>query len=111
MHSFNKPSHVIVTCSKRLTSFLEKEINQLGFKIVRTFATGIALNGTLNDCIRLNLNLRCASQILYSLKSFSCNTPDELYSVVSQIQWESIIEKNGYFSVTSTVDNSTINNS
>jgi putative N6-adenine-specific DNA methylase len=111
MHSFNKPSHVIVTCSKRLTSFLEKEINQLGFKIVRTFATGIALNGTLNDCIRLNLNLRCASQILYSLKSFSCNTPDELYNVVSQIQWESIIEKNGYFSVTSTVDNSTINNS
>lgn len=111
MHSFDKPSHVIVTCSKRLTSFLEKEINQLGFKIVRTFATGIALNGTLNDCIRLNLNLRCASQILYSLKSFSCKTPDELYSVVSQIQWESIIEKNGYFSVTSKVDNSTINNS
>jgi putative N6-adenine-specific DNA methylase len=57
------------------------------------------------------LNLRCASQVLYSLKSFYCNSPDELYQEVSQIQWESIIERKGYFSVTSNVDNSTINNS
>lgn len=111
MHSFNKPSHIIITCSKRLTPFLQKEIIQLGFKITRSFATGIELSGTLNDCILLNLNLRCASQVLYSLKSFSCNSPDELYKIVSEIQWESIIEKNGYFSVTSTVDNPTINNS
>ena len=111
MHSFNKQSHIIITCSKRLTPFLQKEINQLGFKTARVFATGIALNGTLNDCILLNLNLRCASQVLYSIKSFSCKSPDELYQVVSQIQWESVIEKNGYFSVTSTVDNPTINNS
>lgn len=111
MHSFNKPSHIIITCSKRLTPFLQQEIIGLGFKISRTFTTGVELNGTLNDCIRLNLNLRCASQVLYSLKSFSCNNPDELYQIVSQIQWESIIEQEGYFSVTSFVNNPTINNS
>jgi 23S rRNA G2445 N2-methylase RlmL len=111
MPSFNQPSHIIVTCSKRLSPFLEKEIIELGFKIKRVFATGIELNGTLNDCVRLNLNLRCASQVLYSLKSFSCNNADELYKIVLQIQWESIIEKNGYFSITSHVDNATINNS
>lgn len=111
MHSFNKPSHIIITCSKRLTPFLQNEIIELGFKISRSFTTGIELNGTLNDCIRLNLNLHCASQVLYSLKSFPCNNPDELYHNVFQIQWESIIEKDGYFSVTSNVDNSTINNS
>jgi len=111
MSSFNQPSHILVTCSKRLSPFLEKEIIELGFKIKRVFATGIELNETLNDCVRLNLNLRCASQILYSLKSFSCKNADELYEIVSQIQWESIIEKNGYFSITSHVDNVTINNS
>lgn len=111
MHSFNKPSHIVVTCSNRLAPFLRTEIHQLGFKIARSFATGVELNGTLNDCIRLNLNLRCASQVLYSLKSFPCTNPGELYQAVSQIQWESIIEKEGYFSVTSTVDNPTINNS
>lgn len=111
MHSFNKPSHIIITCSKRLTPFLQQEVIELGFKISAIFTTGIELNGTLNDCIRLNLNLRCASQVLYSLKSFPCRNPGELYNTVSQIQWESIIEKNGYFSVTSNVDNPTINNS
>ena len=111
MQSFNKPSHIIITCSKRLSPFLQQEVTELGFKITRVFTTGIELNGTLNDCIRLNLNLRCASQVLYSLKSFPCSTPDQLYETISQIQWETIIEKNGYFSITSTVDNTTINNS
>ncbi|HJY22012.1 MAG TPA: hypothetical protein VJ279_03955, partial [Hanamia sp.] len=111
MHSFNKPSRIIITCSKRLSPYLQQEIIELGYKIINTFATGIQINGTLNDCVRLNLNLRCASQIFYSLKSFSCNNPDELYKTVSDIQWENIIDKEGYFSITSTVNNATINNS
>src|SRR5665213_2644208 len=110
MQSFNQPSHIIVTCSKRITPFLQLEVEELGFKIKKSFSTGIELSGTLNDCIHLNLNLRCASQVLYSLKSFPCKNADELYKVVSEIQWESIIDKSGYFSITSSVTNSTINN-
>lgn len=111
MQSFNKPSRIIITCNKRLTLFLQQEVEELGFKIARIFLTGVELNGTLNDCIRLNLNLRCASQVLYSLKSFPCDGPIKLYQTASQIQWENIFEKDGYFSVTSTVDHPTINNS
>jgi len=111
MQSFNKPSHIITTCSKRLTPFLQKEITELGFKVSRIFQTGIEINGTLNDCVRLNLRLRAASQVLYSLKSFLCDDANELYDVVSQIQWESIIAKDGYFSITSNVDTPSINNS
>jgi putative N6-adenine-specific DNA methylase len=111
MHSFNKPSRITITCSKRLSPYLQQEIIELGYKIINSFATGVQINGTLNDCVRLNLNLRCASQIFYSLKSFSCNNPGELYQTVSKIQWENIIDKEGYFSITSTVNNATINNS
>ena len=111
MHSFNKPSRITITCSKRLTPYLEQEITGLGFKVIQSFPTGVQLNGTLNDCIRLNLNLRTASQVLYSIKSFNCNNPDQLYDVVSQIQWETIISAEGYFSITSTVNNETVNNS
>jgi len=110
MQSYNKPSHIFITSSKRITPFLEMEIKELGFKIKKSYSTGIELSGTLNDCIHLNLNLRCASQVLYSLKSFPCKNADELYKVVSEIQWESIIDKSGYFSITSSVTNSTINN-
>ena len=110
MHSFNKPSHITITCSKRLTPYLQQELTQLNYKPASVFQTGINLNGTLNDCIRLNLNLRCASQIYYSLKSFECNNPEELYDIISTIQWENIIDPQGYFSVTSTVNNPTVNN-
>lgn len=111
MQSFNQRGRIIITCNKRLSGFLQQEIEELGFGIVRTFSTGIELTGTLNDCIRLNLNLRCASQVLFSLKSFPCGSPGQLYETASKIQWETIFEKNGYFSVTSTVDHPTINNS
>ncbi|MEO6819016.1 MAG: class I SAM-dependent RNA methyltransferase [Ginsengibacter sp.] len=111
MHSFNKQSRITITCSKRLSIYLQQEIIQLGYKAVNVFATGVQINGTLNDCVRLNLNLRTASQVLYSLNSFSCANPDDLYQIVSQIQWETIIDKNGYFSITSTVNNPSINNS
>ncbi len=110
MHSFNKPSNITITCSKRLTPYLQQEISQLNYKASSVFQTGVNLNGTLNDCVRLNLNLRCASQIYYSLKSFQCNNPEELYDIISTIQWESIIDSQGYFSVTSTVNNPTVNN-
>src|SRR5664279_2841481 len=103
MQSFNKPSRIIITCNKRLSPFLQQEVINLGFVVSRSFVTGVELRGTLNDCTRLNVNLRCASQVLYSLKSFPCDGPNQLYEIASEIQWENIFEKNGYFSVTSTV--------
>lgn len=111
MQLFNKPSRIIITCNKRLAPYLQKEIEELGFKILTTFSTGVEISGTLNDCIKLNLNLRCASQVLYSVQSFSCNGPAELYDSTIKIDWKNIFSKDGYFSVTSTVDHSTINNS
>ncbi|MEO8962188.1 MAG: class I SAM-dependent RNA methyltransferase [Ginsengibacter sp.] len=111
MPSFNKQSRIIITCSKRLTPFLTEEIVELGYTVKNYFATGVQINGTLNNCIQLNLNLRCASQVLFSLKSFHCDNPDQLYEIVSQIQWETFINQDGYFSITSFVHNKTINNS
>src|SRR6185312_10075675 len=111
MQLFNKPTRIIITCNKRLSVYLEKEVKELGFKILQTFSTGVELIGTLHDCIKLNLNLRCASQVLYSLKSFPCNSPAELYDSAFEIDWENIIVKDGYFSVTSTIDHPSINNS
>jgi putative N6-adenine-specific DNA methylase len=65
----------------------------------------------MNDCIRLNLNLRCASQVLYSLKEFPSNNPDDVYRELFKIPWEKILSNDSYFSVTSNVDHPSINNS
>jgi putative N6-adenine-specific DNA methylase len=102
---------IIITCSKRLSPYLELEIIELGFTPVRTFSTGVELLGTMNDCIRLNLNLRCASQVLYSLKEFPSNSPNDIYRELFQIPWERLLTNDSYFSVTSNVTHPSINNS
>jgi len=105
---FNKQGKVIVTCNRRLSPYLEQEIRELGFDIKRAFNTGVELQASVNECIKLNLNLRVASQVLYELKSFKAKNADELYKQLVSIAWEDLIPIDGYFSVTSNVHNETI---
>ncbi|MFI5157315.1 MAG: class I SAM-dependent RNA methyltransferase [Sphingobacteriales bacterium] len=105
MSVFTTDSKIIITCNKRLSPYLQQEVEALGFTPDRVFPTGIELTGTVNDCIPLNLNLRCASQVLYSLKSFTAADPKELYDGLVEIEWEKLIDFTGYFSITSNVNN------
>jgi len=105
MNVFENKSKIIITCNKRLSYYLQQEVEALGFTVTRTFQTGVELLGTVNDCIPLNLNLRCASQILYLLHSFEAADPQRLYNELVQIEWEKLIDFNGYFSITSNVNN------
>lgn len=105
MEVFHTESKIIITCNKRLSAYLQQEVEELGYKPTRVFQTGIELLGTVTDTIPLNLNLRCASQILYSLKAFTAANPQELYENLVKIEWEKLIDFTGYFSVTSNVNN------
>lgn len=111
MKVFSTQSRIIITCNKRLAPYLAKEVEELGYEPASTFSTGLSLQGTVEDCIRLNLNLRCASQIHYSLKDFRANSPQDVYKNVKAFPWEKLIPQHGYFSVTSNVDHFTVNNS
>src|SRR5215210_41539 len=111
MQVFNTTSRIIVPCNKRLSPYLQQEVTDLEFVPERVFSTGVELKGTMRDCIRLNLNLRCASQVLFSLKTFSAIGPDELYRELVAIHWEQILPADGYFTVTSNVDNPNIRTS
>lgn len=110
MLSFTTPGRIIITCSKRLSPYVAQEVIELGFDPVNTFATGVELLGTLDDCIRLNLNLRCASQVHYSLQSFTASHPDDVYKTLLLYPWENILTRDSYFSVSSNVDHPTVNN-
>ena len=108
MQVFHTKSRVIITCNKRLSPYLQEEVRALDYEIIREFSTGVELNCTLTECIRLNLNLRCASQVLYKVASFIAPGPEELYDEITKLPWEEIIDFTGYFSVTSNVDNPNI---
>jgi 23S rRNA G2445 N2-methylase RlmL len=107
---FNTESRIIVTCSNRLSIYLEQEIKKLGYTPVRIFKTGVEIVGTMQDCIKLNLNLRCASQVLFSLKEFRAVNADNVYKIALDVEWENIIPAEGYFSISSNVSNETITN-
>ena len=111
MNLYTDKSIIIITCPKRLAPYLEMEVKELGFDVQETFITGVRLSGTINDCIKLNLNLRCASQVLYSLKQFEAENADAIYKILVEFPWENILPDPGYFSITSNVNNPTINNS
>ena len=110
MQIFTTKSRIVITCHKWLAPALESEVMALGYEIEQTGQTSVMLLGTLQDCIRLNLNLRCASQVMYSLKKFTCNSPDDLYNELSSIPWDKLMKPDGYFSVTSSVSHSSITN-
>lgn len=110
MADFQSESRIIITCNRRLSPYLEKEVLELGFEPEETFQTGVVIRGTLQDCIRLNLNLRCASQIHFSLKKFRARNADDLYNKLLHIPWETILSQDTYLSVTCTVNHPTINN-
>ena len=110
MNLFKNSGEITITCNKRFAPWLEMEVKELGFAIDEVFTTGIRLKGNLEDCIRLNLNLRCASQVLYKLVDFNAANADDVYHEVLKYTWEEILPEGTYFSVTSNVSNPTINN-
>lgn len=111
MNVFSTRSRIIVTCNKRLAPYLEREVVDLGFVPASTFATGVELEGTMTDCIRLNLNLRCASQVHYSLGRFKVSSPDDLYEHLRKIHWEEYLAADGYVSITNNTSHPSIRNS
>lgn len=111
MNKFLVKSKIIVTCNRGLAPVIEGELLDLGFSPTRVFHTGVELHGTLRDCIKLNLCLRCASQIMFSLGEFRCSHPEELYRSIRRIPWEAWLEQSGYFTVHGNVSHPTIRSS
>lgn len=111
MKLFEATSKIIVTCSNRIAPYLQQEVEASGYKPIRVFKTGVELKGTMQDCIKLNLSLRCASQILFQVKQFRAANADALYKGLVGFYWDNIINDDTYFSITSNVSNDTINNS
>ena len=101
-------STIVVTCAPGTSSYLADELRQLGFPIVGIHALDVETEGALDDCMRLNLYLRTAHRVHYLLKHFRAYQSDQLYRKVKQIDWESYIPADSYFSVTSFVRNDTV---
>ena len=108
---FTRKNSVLITCARGLAPILQQELTGLGHTIESSHGTGVLIECTLHDCMKLNLVLRTAYNVLYQIKELNCRTADDLYKQAVQIQWERIIDPDGYVCVVSRVNNPTITNS
>ncbi|MEN6406584.1 MAG: hypothetical protein ABFC77_08945 [Thermoguttaceae bacterium] len=108
--NFQKKSRLLITCAPRLSEWLQKEVEALGHKVLLVRKTGVEIEGTLADSMRLNLWLHTAFAVLYRLDEFECRDPDALYRTAVKLPWEDVIPPDEYISIVSYVDNPTINN-
>lgn len=106
----NTPGIIRIACAPGLAPCLDNEVRQLGYAVSDVEETGVETAGTLVDAMRLNLQLRTAFYVLYLIDEFPCQTPDDLYRHVSFIEWENWLPPDGYLSIISRTDTSTINN-
>ncbi|BBD09458.1 THUMP domain-containing class I SAM-dependent RNA methyltransferase [Desulfovibrio ferrophilus] len=102
---------IFVTCARGLQPFLADEMRALGVKPEAEQPGGLLANGTLADCMRLNLWLRTAHRVLFQLHRFQATNPDELFNQLLPLHWEDIIAEDGYLSVESSVDNKSVRDS
>jgi 23S rRNA G2445 N2-methylase RlmL len=108
---FQRKSRLLITCAPSLSEWLQEEIEALGYKTLLVRKTGVEIEGTLADSMRLNLWLRTAFAVLFLLDEFECRDADELYRATVGLPWEKVIPADEYISIVSYVDNPTINNS
>ncbi|MBN2568768.1 MAG: methyltransferase [Deltaproteobacteria bacterium] len=111
MSLYAEKSSILVTCAREIPPYLREEITSMGFPILSEFTAGIETEGTIEDTIKLNLCIRTGQRVLYLIKELTAHDADELYQEISKIAWENYILKSGYFTVTSFVNNPTIQDS
>jgi putative N6-adenine-specific DNA methylase len=111
MADFSTKRTVRITCPFGMAEHLESEIRDLGFTPLDVSATGIEISASLTDTISLNYWLRTAHRIHALIAETDNKNPDQLKDWLRDIPWEQWIDEDGYFSVTSRVDHSDIENS
>ncbi len=93
----------------KIVPILEREITELGYPSISNNKFSVTTEGTLKDCIKLNLMLTTGNRVLFQIATFKAADADQLYTEVNKLPWEQLLTLSSYYSVHSSVKNSTIN--
>lgn len=99
---------IIISCAKELSRWTEVEVRDMGYEPIEVTENTVVIRGDMRDMMRLNLCLRTAHRVLVPLLRTTCRNIRDLYRSAYSIDWENLIEADGYFSVSSIVHNYTI---
>jgi len=99
---------LIATATFGLEALVKREIEALGYKILKSEDGKITFLGDERAIIRSNLWLRCADRVLLKMAEFEAKTFEELYQQTRGIAWENLIPPDGKFPVNGSSVKSTL---
>jgi len=98
------------TCPKGVEALLQDELTELGITENRQTVSGVYFSGELVDAYRVCLWGRLPNRVLLSLYEGECETADDLYNAVQQVQWLDHLRSEGTLTVDFTGKGREINN-
>ena len=93
---------LIATATFGLEAVVKREIQQLGYKIIKTEDGKVTYMGDERAIVRSNLWLRSADRVLLKMAEFRACEFEELFQQTKGIAWEELIPIDGEFTVTGT---------
>lgn len=93
---------LIATATFGLEAVVKREIQDLGYKILKSEDAKITFLGDERAVVRTNLWLRSADRVLLKMGEFNAITFEDLFQQTKAIPWEEIIPVDGKFTVTGT---------
>ena len=91
---------LIATAAFGLEAVVKREIEALGYKILKSEDGKITFLGDERALVRANLWLRCADRVLLKQGEFMAKEFEELFQQTRGIPWEQLIPPDGRFTVT-----------
>lgn len=99
---------LIATAAFGLEAVVRREIEALGYKIVKTEDGRVTYIGDERAIVRSNLWLRSADRVYVKMGEFTAKTFEELFQQTKAIEWENFIPIDGKFPVVGTSVKSTL---
>ncbi|MBQ3429119.1 MAG: class I SAM-dependent RNA methyltransferase [Mogibacterium sp.] len=90
---------LVATATFGLEAVVRREIEALGYKIIKTEDGRVTYMGDERAVVRSNLWLRCADRVYVRMGEFKATDFEELFQQTKALEWESIIPLEGAFPV------------
>ena len=88
---------LIAPCHFGLEAVLKREIQDLGYEVIRVEDGRVTFSGDADAVCRANIFLRTAERILIKVGSFHAETSEELFQNTRALEWERFLPENGKF--------------
>ena len=89
----------LIPCLLGLEKLVGDEVKRLNLADVQVENGRILCRGTLDDCARLNINLRCGARVMLVLGEFEARSFEELFQGTRAIAWEDYLPRDAAFPV------------